>query len=107
MIVLFAIVYISYWFANAYVKYKNSKRALEKYNSLIKNGMLIKNVKYTLCPTSAPHLNKLKVDYTTSNGVALNLVSQKMVVGTPDDKDVDILVDKTDFGNYYIDLEIS
>lgn len=107
IIEMLATVYISYWFTNAYMNFKNSKRGIEKYNSLIKNGMLIKNVKYTLLPTSIPNLNKLKVEYTTSDGIALNLVSQKVYSGTPDDKDADILVDKNDFGNYFIDLEIS
>jgi hypothetical protein len=108
----FEFTYFSYWISSAYINFKANHKAdkyqMDRYNSLMRNGVLIKNVKYSLEPSSpGSKLNRLKIDYTTSDGAPLHLLSQKEFVGEPDDKDADILIDKTDYSNYFIDLEIS
>ena len=78
-----------------------------KGDKLIKKGMLIKNVKYELVPDeNNSKYNRIKVNYESKDGVKLNLISSQCINFTPLDDTVDILIDKTNLNNYYIDFEI-
>ena len=80
---------------------------LSKSNKLIKKGMLIKNVKYELVSDdNNSKYNRIKVNYVSKDGVKLDLISSQCINFTPLDDTVDILIDKTNFNNYYIDFEI-
>ena len=107
IVAFFVFSFLAYMCGSSYNEWKSKDTSLERYSSLLKNGMLIKNVPYKLEPVgNGSNLNRLSVDYTTSSGVRLRLKSDKIYSGIPADKDVDILVDKTNYGNYFIDLEI-
>ncbi len=78
------------------------------FNSLIDNGILIKNLNYTTRKDRKnSNLIKLVVKYITKDNVEFELESKQSFYKLPKDNTVDLLIDKTDFNNYFIDFEIN
>jgi len=78
-----------------------------KYNSLKKNGILIKNLNYSIKnDTNNPSLKKLVVKYITKDNIEFELESKQSFYTIPKDNTVDLLIDNTNFNNYFIDFEI-
>ncbi len=80
----------------------------KKYNSLKNNGILIKNLNYTTKKDkNNPNLKKLVVKYISKDNIEFELVSKQSFYRIPKDDTVDLLIDKTNFNNYFIDFEIN
>ena len=88
-------------------------KKIKKVNYLSKNGILIKNLKYTLEPTGEIINNRTivapAVDYTLSSGVVVHLKGYGRYDGKFSDEDgfVDLLIDPNDINNYFIDFNIT
>ena len=83
-----------------------------RVNKLAKEGMLIKNMPYELVESGNVIMGKpvycIKVDFKFENGTVIPLTSNPKFDGVDRDKDnsADLLIDKNDYSNYYIDFEI-
>jgi hypothetical protein len=94
----------------------NQKKKIEndiiRVNKLAKEGMLIKNMPYELVESGNIIMGKpiysIKVDFKFENGTVIPLISNPKFDGIDRDKNnsADLLIDKKDYSNYYIDFEI-
>ncbi len=83
-----------------------------RVNKLAKEGMLIKNMPYELVESGNVIMGKpiycIKVDFKFENGTIVPLTSNPKYDGVDRDTNnsADLLIDKNDYSNYYIDFEI-
>lgn len=83
-----------------------------RVNKLAKEGMLIKNMPYELVESGNVIMGKpiycIKINFKFENGTVLPLISNPKFDGVDMEKEksVDLLIDKNDYKNYYIDYEI-
>ena len=91
---------------------KKHKEKLKKIEQLAHNGILIKNLNYTVKPTgtilNGQPIYCIEVIYENERGSKIPLVSEGKYDGrlSRGDGTVDLLVDPNDTSNYFIDFEI-
>ena len=117
---LFAIIALIVAMANARKFFSQSKEIRSKSNNdidkvkhLAKNGMLIKNLKYTIKPVKEmiqgnKTVYQIQVIYEIEKGKTKKFLSEPKYLSAlgRDDGTVDLLVDPDDYSNYFIDFEI-
>ncbi len=92
---------------------KKFQKDIARINKLSKHGLLVKGMPYKVIDTGEFVLNKhykcIEVNFKNSAGVEIPLYSEtkydieeKMATNNT----VDLLIDKDDYSNYYIDYEI-
>lgn len=79
----------------------------KRNNKLIKKGVIIKNIPYTLvADKNNSKFKRISVEYISKNNLKYTLLSKQLINYTPDDEAVDLLIDEDDVSNYFIDFEI-
>lgn len=91
---------------------KKHKEKLRKVKNLAHNGILIKNLNYTVKKTgtiiNGQPVYCIEVIYENANGTKIPLTSEGKYDGrlSRGDGTVDLLIDPNDTSNYFIDFEI-
>ena len=90
---------------------KNSKKNIKRVKKLSEKGLLVKGLEYEVINTGTMIMGKyykcLKIVYKNSAGVEIPLYSEtKYDIDKKKYKTVDLLIDKDDYSNYFIDYEI-
>ena len=87
-----------------FMRIKSQNEEISKLNALMtKVYVLNQNVKSG--QVLSPEMFTTKS--VSKDGVPIDLISKQSIRYIPNDNYVDILIDKTDFSNYYIDFEIT
>lgn len=98
--------------AIGFAKTNKARNELARKERLSKTGMLVKNIPYQLIQINSPVTHGIaeiaQVIYDAPNGQRLSYTSDpRLNIRTYDfDGKVDLLIDPTDYSNYYIDVEI-
>ena len=93
-------------------KEKDINNEIDRIKKLASQGMLIKNLPYELKLVDETNLRKpiycIKVLYEIEKGRTLSLTSEPKHLSAlgRDNGTVDLLIDPSDYSNYYIDFEI-
>lgn len=92
---------------------QSSNKKMDRVKYLAENGMLIKNLKYTIKPvkkneTGPMATYKIQVIYEIEKGKTMCFESEPKYLTAlgRDDGTVDLLIDPNDYTNYFIDFEI-
>ncbi len=92
---------------------QTSNKKMDRVKYLAENGMLIKNLKYTIKPvnkneTGPTATYKIQVIYEIEKGKTMCFESEPkyLTALARDDGTVDLLIDPNDYTNYFIDFEI-